>query len=209
MGRRRAATGRGQEDHFQRLARLLDLESREEARRAAEQARRLSPADAEASGNSLIDLAVTDEDTGLGGRFLLELAKRAGRPLPWTRLDVGSPVVLAPDVSRPGESYPGVICRRSERSVGVALESLPETLADHRAWRIDLSSDEIATRRQKAALEQARLARGDRFAVLRDVLVGVRPPEFGRDSDMRPWIARSTRCNARRCSSPSPAATWP
>ena len=53
MGDRAAATG--SEDHFGRLLRLLDLESREEARRAAEEMRRLSPDEAEKTGNSLID----------------------------------------------------------------------------------------------------------------------------------------------------------
>jgi hypothetical protein len=51
---------RSEEDHFQRLARLLDLESRAETQRAAEQARRLSPQEAQQSGNTLVDLVVCD-----------------------------------------------------------------------------------------------------------------------------------------------------
>ena len=39
----------------------------------------------------------------------------------------------------------------------------------------------MATQRQRAALEQARVLRGDRAAILRDVLLGQRQPEFGVD----------------------------
>jgi superfamily I DNA and/or RNA helicase len=63
---------------------------------------------------------------------------------------------------------------------------MPDDLAEHETWRVDLSFDEVAIERQRAALEQARLARGDRTAVLRDVLIGQRQPEFGVDPEVRP-----------------------
>jgi ATP-dependent RNA/DNA helicase IGHMBP2 len=91
------------EEHFERLARLLQLESAAEAQQAVERARRLSPAEAERCGTSLIDLALLDEDTGLGGRQLWQLGKQNRSPLPWTRLDVGSPVVLTPQTNRPSK----------------------------------------------------------------------------------------------------------
>ena len=94
------ANSGGEEDHFQRLERLLELESQAEAQQAAELSRRFSGAEAERTGNSLVDLAVADDDTGLGGRYLLQLAKRRRNPLPWTRLDVGSPVLLSPETAR-------------------------------------------------------------------------------------------------------------
>jgi len=85
----------GPEDHFTRLGRLLDMESRAEAQRVAQQAKKLSPAEAEKTGNSLIDLVVADENAGLGGRLIVQLIRRSRGPLRWTRLDVGSPVVLS------------------------------------------------------------------------------------------------------------------
>lgn len=194
------ATAAGPEDHFGRLLRLLDMESREEARRAAEAMRKVSPSDAEKTGNSLIDLAVADENAGLGGRYIVQLTRRSHAPLPWTRLDVGSPVMLSPHVRWTSESvkaprdgpggpsyrrselsYRGVVCQRSETTISVALDGLPDELGDHDVWRLDAAFDEVATARQRAALEQARVLRGDRSAVLRDVLVGARQPEFGRD----------------------------
>src|SRR4051812_10488024 len=46
------------EDHFQRLARLLELESRAQAQRVRENIRAVSPARAERSGYSLVDLVI-------------------------------------------------------------------------------------------------------------------------------------------------------
>ncbi len=176
----------GEADHFQQLARLLDMESRAEAQRAADRARRLKPEEAEQAGTTLVGLVVKDEQAGLGGRYLVHLGKRGGAPLPWTRLGVGTPVVLSPN--KPGREPPhrGVVCERNEQAVCVALERLPENLPDHDAWRVDLSFDDVAADRQRAALEQARLARADRFAILRDVLVGRRQPQFGVDPEVRP-----------------------
>ncbi len=182
----RAATASGPEDHFGRLLRLLDLESREEAQRAAQRMRRLTPVEAEKSGNSLIDLAVADENAGLGGRYIVDFVRRTRSTLPWTRLDVGSPVVLSPNKDRAEVSYRGVICQRSETSISVALDGLPDELGDYDAWRMDSAFDEIATQRQRAALEQARVLRGDRNAILRDVLLGERQPEFGVDPAVGP-----------------------
>lgn len=177
--------GHGQEDHFQRLARLLEQESQAEAQQAAERARRFTGAEAERTGNSLVDLVVADEDTGLGGRYLVQFVKRRREPLPWTRLDVGSPVVLAPDKSHT-LSYRGVVYQRDERWLRVALGSIPENLADHETWRLDLSSDEVAIQRQRVALQRARSASGERLAALRDVLLGLRQPEFGPENDPPP-----------------------
>jgi hypothetical protein len=162
------------------------MESRAEAQQAATRARRLSPQEAELSGNSLVNLVVVDEEVGLGGRYLVQLSKRKRADLPWTRLGVGSPVVLSPNTAKPDQSHRGVVYERQQQAICVALDGLPDDLADYEVWRLDLSFDEVAVQRQRAALEQARLARGDRFAILRNVLVGQREPEFGVDPEVRP-----------------------
>jgi DNA polymerase III delta prime subunit len=164
------------EEHFARLARLLKLESAAEAERVLERGRKLSPAAAEQSGQSLVDLVVTDEDTGLGGRYLIQLVKRKRGPLPWTRLGVGAPVRLSPDGPKPGDGLRGVVLDRYESAIRVALTHHPDDLADHDTWRLDLSHDEAAVERQRIALDRARSARGDRLAQLRDVLLGLRAP---------------------------------
>jgi len=65
-------------------------------RQTLQSARRLNGAAAERSGNSLVGLAVRDKTSGLGGRMIVALGKRdLSRSLPWTRLGVGSPVLLS------------------------------------------------------------------------------------------------------------------
>ncbi len=170
-------------DHFERLTRLLEMESRAEAREAAERGRQLSAADAERTGNTLVNLVIADEDSGLGGRHILQLAKRNRAPLPWTRLGVGSPVVLSSDAGRSEDGHRGVVCERTDAFLRVALAGMLEDADEHETWRLDLSTDEVATERQRVALQRARLAKTDRLAELREVLLGRRPPEFDRERD--------------------------
>lgn len=175
----------GQEDHFQRLARLLAMESKAEAEQVSERARRLSAAEAERTGDCLADLVIADEDTGLGGRFLVQLMKRKRNPLPWIRLGVGSPVVLSPEKGDTS-GYRGVVFQREESSIRVALAVMPEDAADCETWRLDLSTDDIAVQRQQAAIERARLASGDRLAQLREILLGHQQPESDPVEDEEP-----------------------
>ena len=174
---------RTDQEHFDRLARLLDLESRAESTRLSDRGSRLSPADAERAGTSLIDLIVIDEDTGLGGRRLLQFVKRKRVPLPWTRLDTGSPVLLSANTRKPGDGYRGVVFERTEASIRVALGSISDDMEDHETWRLDLSNDEVSSKRQRAALLRAKSAQGDRLAELRDVLMGKRRAELGPQDD--------------------------
>jgi len=171
----------GEADHFQRLLRLLEMESASEAQQTAQRNRRLSPAEAERSGNTLLKLSIADEDAGLGGRYLVHLVRGKSAPLPWTRLRVGSPVMLSPDPSSGDEGYRGVVCERDESCLTVALGDLPGGLDDHDLWRLDISYDEVATRRQRSAIDRVAKARADRLAQLRDILLGQRAPYFATD----------------------------
>ena len=76
------------DEHFDRLSRLLDLEGEAEREQAAR-------SDFDGEGRALTGLVVRDEDAGLGGRLLLTFGKRdVALPLPPTRLQPGSPVLL-------------------------------------------------------------------------------------------------------------------
>ena len=179
-----SSAGLDPDDHFQRLGRLLELESDAEAQQILEQIRRLSANEAEQSGCCLLDLVVRDEVGGLGGRFLLTLAKRGrAEGLPWTRLQGGSPVLLSPQGNKGaggqgGPSWRGVVCERSEQAITVAFNEPIEDERDQAVYRLDLSSDEAARLRQRQALQQARIAERDRLAELRSVLLGEAPPRF-------------------------------
>jgi len=160
-----------------RLVKLIEVEREAESTRAIELSRRVSPAEAERAGQSLVDLVIVDEEAGLGGRYLLRLAKRNRGALPWTRLQVGSPVVMTP-----GEevklSVRGVVYERWKEAICVAVGHWPEEAEEVERWRIDLSSDEISSQRSRGAVERAIRARGNRLAELRDVLLGTRAAAF-------------------------------
>jgi ATP-dependent RNA/DNA helicase IGHMBP2 len=178
------------EDHFVRLARLLELESRAEAKQALERSRRLSPAEAEATGNSLVDLVIADESSGLGGRILLRFVKRQqGLRLPWHRLSVGTPVLLSAAEGQASPGRRGIVSDRTEAAIEVAFDNVPAEADEPDSWRLDLSYDEIARLKQRAALQQAQTARGNRLAELRKVLLGERDPEFARRKEIDPLNA--------------------
>lgn len=166
-----------EEEHLSRLEALLELEAKAEAERAKARAERLTPADAERVGISLVDLVVEDAYGGLGGLYILKLKKRTvGKDLPWTRIGAGDPVVLTREED--GETLArGVVSVRRTGHIAVAFGEPPE-LDDETRLRIDLSSDEITTKRQKQALRRVRAARSDRLAGLRGVLVGEDEPRF-------------------------------
>jgi superfamily I DNA and/or RNA helicase len=198
-GRRVRAWARGSsvsystdEDHFQRLARLLELEGQAEAEQARARLEQLTAADAEKQGDCLAGLIVVDESSGLGGRCLVSFAKRnRAAPLPWTRLQVGSPVVVLCQEPSTQAAVRGVVCERSERLLRVALADQLED-ADG-VYRVQLSSDETSRERQRATLERVRGATRDRLAELRSVLLGERPPEFGKPA---PWTPLDPCLNA-------------
>ena len=168
-------------DHFERLARLIEIEAQAEIRQSREDMKRLSAAEAERTGKSLVGMVIASEDSGLGGRCILTLAKRSRQPLPWTRLAPGTPVLLAPEAAAK-ENWHGVVCDRSETTVGVAFNEPPEAVEQYSAWRLDASGDDVARKRQQAALERVRLAKRDRLAELRAVLLGETSPAFAAES---------------------------
>jgi ATP-dependent RNA/DNA helicase IGHMBP2 len=185
----RVSTGAGQpagwdaEDHFVRLAGLLELESKAEAQKAYDEARKLSGPEAERSGTCLLGLVVQDEYAGLGGRYLLTLVKRDRSALPWTRLNAGTPVLLSDQGRQGGSSWRGVVCDREEFVLRVALNEPPEDGREVAAYRVDVVNDEAARLRQRQALDRARTAQKDRLAELRTVLLGEAAPDFQPEMD--------------------------
>lgn len=162
------------DQYFDRLLRWLELESdAERARLAARRSVRQS-GDAERTGETLIDLTLSQHRIGLGGRYLIGFRKRrADTPLPWNRLKVGSPVILSDHLDPADEGVSGVVSRRTTYEIEVALDVWPDT----DRVRLDLSPDETTRRRQRAAIGQARQLSGARQR-LRDRLLGLDEPRF-------------------------------
>lgn len=165
-----APSSGNREDHFERMIRLLEMEGSAEAEQLLQSQRRLSPAQAEKAGTTLINLTLRDETAGLGGRVLVTLGKKSREPLPWTRLGIGSPVLLSEQES--DEHWRGVISYRAGHTIEVALSQMLPPEEGKVTYRLDLSSDEVARQRQRVAMERARSATGDRLAQLRSIFLG-------------------------------------
>jgi len=171
-------------DHFQRLARLLNLESQAEAQQILANAEQQS---AERTGECLIGLVGIEETSGLGGRFILTLARRnRSLQLPWNRLEPSAPILLSVMGAKTGEGWRGVVCERNRMELRVALNEPPGDDERPASYRLDLSTDETSRQRQLAALERARTAARDRLADLRRVLLGEMAPAFRTEAPFVP-----------------------
>jgi len=160
------------EEHFARLARLLDMEAEAEKLESLRELERHTPAEAESLGNSLFNLVIRDEDSGLGGRILLTFGKRnQNLSLPWNRLRTGSPVILSEEGNAHAEGWRGVVSRVGRDSIQVAFNQCPEADESSSTFRLDRSTDEIGRQRQRQAMDKARDAKSSRLAMLRDVLL--------------------------------------
>ena len=176
------------EDHFLRLIRLLDLEAEAEKQEILRNMAR-HPGGAEASGSTLLHLVVRQQDSGMGGRILLTLGKRNQTlPLPWTRLDTGSPVILSEETDGKAgqQGWRGTVSRLQKETIEVAFTQWPESESENPTYRLDHSTDEISRQRQRQALEKARSVRESCLAVLRDVLLGKLPPSFHKTDPPEP-----------------------
>ena len=162
-----------QDEYFEKLARWIDWEAEAESERLAKRREQRDNANAEKTGETLLDLAITDHEVGLGGRYLFSFVKRNRTlTLPWNRLKVGSPVsITATDVAE--QSVNGVVSRRDNQTIQVATTEWPEG----QRYRLDLSPDEVTRKRVQAALKVAKVARG-RTAEMRRILLADREPKF-------------------------------
>ena len=177
-------------DHFQRLTRLVELESVAEARQRLEDIQRQPAAAAERTGECLVGLVIAEETSGLGGRCILTLAKRNRNvALPWNRLEPGAPILLSASGAKEGEGWRGVVCERNRMTLSVAVAEPPDEDERAASYRLDLSTDEAARQRQIAALERTRTATRDRLAELRKVLLGEAAPKFNPETPLVPLDA--------------------
>ena len=149
------------------------MESRAEIERMKERQRQRHDVDAEKGGETILDLAIADDASGLGGRHLITFCRRdPSQPMPWHRFKAGSPVIVSP-MREKGDGMPGVVSAVTRDSLQVAMDRFP----DYRTIRIDATADEITRRRQLSAITHAMDA-GGRLGKLRRILMGEAEPEF-------------------------------
>ncbi|MBM4075261.1 MAG: DNA-binding protein, partial [Planctomycetes bacterium] len=178
------------EDHFQKLIQCLEWEAEEEAQELLRLLRHSNGSQAERTGVCLIGLTIRDERSGFGGRVVVTLGKRDQRAdLPWSRLSIGTPVVLSEERSEESSAWRGVVTDRDHQTITVALTDSPEPQNDRPTFRLDLSSDEISRQRQRDALRKVQAADRGRLVVWKRCLLGETAPRF------LPPISREIRSN--------------
>jgi superfamily I DNA and/or RNA helicase len=171
--RRNKSTPADQEKHFVDMAEWIAMESKAEIARMEERRRVQDTADAEKSGETLLDLVIADHVHGLGGHKLVTFKRRNETiRMPWHRLRVGAPVVVSPFQSS-GKSETGVVSKKRRDSLEVALNRWP----DAEVFRIDLTADEVTRQRQLSAIMTAKDSRG-RLGHMRSVLMNAKKPGF-------------------------------
>jgi superfamily I DNA and/or RNA helicase len=171
------------DSYFDTLGVWLELEAEAERERLARQRQIRNQNDIERTGDALVSMSLSDHQTGLAGRLLLNFVKSGrhpsldglggAKPLPMNRLKVGSPVVVSDHNNPSDKGNPGVVSKRKSDMIQIAMDQWPEG----KEFRIDLSPDETTRRRQLAAMARMRTASG-RTRTLRDVLLGTRPLRF-------------------------------
>ncbi|MEM8910848.1 MAG: AAA domain-containing protein [Planctomycetota bacterium] len=114
------------EGYFSQLGIWLDLEAAAERERLAERRQVRARADVEKTGETILNLDLTDSHSGLAGRYLLDFSKPNARELPMSRLKVGSPVIITFDDDPSDGGLAGVVSRRHNHSIQVATDRLPE-----------------------------------------------------------------------------------
>ncbi|VTS07546.1 AAA domain-containing protein [Tuwongella immobilis] len=174
----RNSHARGGEDWFAQLRQWLEWEAEAEREQIESQS-------SAREGTSLRNLAIRSDDVGLGGRLLLSLGKPdPHKPLPPHAFQPGSPVLLRVDSADAPPGIRGIIAQRTPAALTVAVDVPEDGLPDGDRWRLDLAYDEVARQRQLAALDRARLARAERLAELREVLLGEREPVVGPEPEV-------------------------
>ncbi len=166
------------DDHFRRLAALLEMESEAEARQTLERVRRLSAAEAERGGDCLLDLVVRDEIAGLGGRFVVDAGQARRGAAAVDAACRSARRCCCRSRARPATPAGAASSASATRSLLRVAVNDPLDADDDAVFRVDRADDETARLRQRQALDRAAAAKGDRLAELRGVLLGEAPPAF-------------------------------
>lgn len=168
-------------DFFDRLAELLEHERRAEHERFAALQRELSISERAARGFALLDLVLTDDGFGLGGRVLLHLEREDGGRLEG-RIDSGDLVNLRPRRAEVSQTPTAIVVRRSARELVLALDEPPPPFVQSGRLMLELQANDVTYRRARDALSAVRkLGQGsgpERKRV--EILLGAEPPRSDR-----------------------------
>jgi len=164
---------------------LLQQERQEQRARLEELRETLPLAELESRGLVLLDLEVTDDAVGLGGRFLLTFSREDRRWLP-RRLDTGELVEVRPRRAEEVEPARGVVSRAGRNELQVAFDRNPPQWMGEGRLRLDLVPNDITFDRASAAVRKVRGWEKGRERDRREILLGNAEARFERPPALEP-----------------------
>ncbi|HLT31882.1 MAG TPA: AAA domain-containing protein [Myxococcaceae bacterium] len=168
-------------DHFDALARLLQLEHQAERAQLQELGRSLTLQERAERGHVWLDLESERESVGLGGRVLVTLVRADGRPLP-TLPHHGDEVSVRPRRSDEVEPARATVSQARPQRITLAFDRPPPPFV--REGRLKLERVANDTTYQRTLQNLTRMKARDKGVErrVRDVLLGQLPPRFNRPS---------------------------
>ena len=171
-------------NHFETLAKWLDLERQEEKSRISEDKKTLPLVELAAKGLVLLDVETLEYRIGLGGRHLVSFARDDKQALT-TRLSVGDMISVSPRKAEIESPPTGTVCRSSRTEIEVAFERpLPEWAQEGRL-RLDIVPNDATLARIKSALKKLAAYEKGIERDRRDVILGIKAPRFEKSPDVK------------------------
>jgi hypothetical protein len=176
---------RRDESWFEHLAECLELERRAQRERLEADRGSLTLAELEARGHLLLDLEATDEDVGLGGRFLLTFERPDRRALP-ARFSPGDLVELRPRKAEVESPATGIVSRSAATRLQVVLERPPPEYVRQGRLRVDRVPNDVTFDRAREGLRRIAALDRRRDRHTREVLLGREPPRYQTPRPIQP-----------------------
>lgn len=172
-------------EHFQRLARLLELERQAERARLAQEKQTLPLAELEARGLVVLDVETTEENVGLGGRHLVTFQHESRRRLT-TRLGPGDLIAVSPRKAEIDSPPQGTVVSATKLNVVVAFDKPPPPWMGEGRLRLDVTANDVTFERAKTALGRWQGMDTGQKRDRREILLGNLPPRFERPPAFTP-----------------------
>lgn len=172
-------------EHFVRLSGLLDLERQAERSRLEADRQTLPLRELEARGLVVLDVEVTEESVGLGGRTLLTMAHESKRRLS-TALGPGDWVSVSPRRAEVEDPPRGIVVSAGKNSVVMAFERIPPPWIYEGRLRLDVTANDVTFERAQSALRQWHSMDSGQRRDRREILLGNQPPRFEKRATLTP-----------------------
>jgi superfamily I DNA and/or RNA helicase len=170
---------------FDHLGRLIAQERQAELARTEELAQGLTLQQRAEQGLTFLDLETLEEAVGLGGRFLVTLARKDRGPFP-ARLDNGDQVAVMPRRAEVKEPARALVSRATASRVQLAFDREPPPFLHEGLLRLDRIPNDVTYERVRAGLARVKALDKGTERRKREVLLGNEPPRFDTPRDLSP-----------------------